>query len=86
MEYLWFKIFNQNEFRDSGLTSLEITLELEGIGEKDILITRGEVIGFLYEGVFLVPNFLERIPFVFDGFAAYRDEETSDVYLGFPQP
>lgn len=81
MQYTWFKIFNRTEFNALGLVSRTYTLNLAGIGEKDILVTKGLAVGMLYEGVFLSLELNDKNPFEFDGHAAYVDEN-EDVYLG----
>lgn len=80
MNYKWYKIFNKTEFLALGLASKTYTLSLEDIGEKDILVTRGNVIGILYEDIFLALDIGEN-PFEFENHAIYIDS-ASDVYLG----
>lgn len=86
MLYTWFKIFNKVEFLATGLVSRTYSLNLETIGVKDILVTKGNRVGLTYEGVFLTlqddpedENWAN--PFVFDGYAIYINQ-ASDVFLG----
>lgn len=81
MIYLWFKIFNTVEFDATGLYSRTYTLNLEGVGQKDILVTKAIGYGMTYEGVFLSVGLNDLNPFEFEGFAAYRDAD-NNVYLG----
>lgn len=81
MNYLWFKIFNKTDFEATGLISRKYTYILEGIGQKDILVTKGIALGLTYEGVFLSLNLLEQNPFEFEGHAIYIDAN-NDVFLG----
>jgi hypothetical protein len=81
MIYDWFKIANLDEFEATGLYSQELTLELEGIGEKEFLLTNGNEVSILYEGVFLPVNFNEKNPFEFDSHAVYLDAD-NNIYLG----
>lgn len=81
MTYRWFKIFNLLEFEALGLVSRTFTLELEGIGQKDILVVKGIGFGLVYERIFLRLNMNGANPFEFEGHAVYQDEE-NDVYLG----
>lgn len=81
MQYTWFKIFNRTEFNALGLVSRTYTLNLDGVGEKDILVTKGLALGMLYEGVFLSLELNDKNPFEFDDHAIYVDEN-DDVYLG----
>ncbi len=82
MQYLWFKIFNTVEFAALGLVSKTYTLLLEGVGQKDVFVTKGVGYGITYEGVFLSLQLNDLNPFEFDGHAIYLDTVTNDVYLG----
>lgn len=81
MNYTWFKIFNRTEFEALGLVSRTYTLNLQGIGQKDILVTKGNGVGMLYDGVFLLLELNDLNPFELDSRAIYIDE-SNDVYLG----
>lgn len=81
MEYTWFKIFNRTEFEALDLFSKTYTVILQGIGEKEILVTKGNGLGMLYEGVFLALDLNEKNPFEFDDHAIYQDAN-DDIYLG----
>ena len=81
MIYDWYKIFNLATFEALGLVSQNITVELEGIGQKEILITKGNAVSIIYEGVFLTLSFSSNNPFEFEDHAVYVDE-SSDVWLG----
>mgnify|MGYP006921309590 CR=1 FL=1 len=84
--YKWFKIFNYDEFQALGLVSRTYTKELVDIGIKTFLVTQGNLVSITYEGVFLPIELNDKNPFEFEGFAVYRDPESSDVYFGFLQP
>lgn len=81
MIYDWYLIFNKAEFEALELPSKEYTLNLEDIGEKTILVTQGNFVSILYEGVFLPLEMNTKNPFEFDGHAIYVDNN-DDVYLG----
>lgn len=81
MTYTWFNVFNRIAFQELGLVSKVYTLDLEGIGPKDILVTQGETLGMTYEGVFLSLEMSDENPFAFEGFAIYVDA-SNDVFLG----
>lgn len=85
MIYNWFKIFNTTEFDALDLVSKTYTFVLEGIGQKDVLVTKGVTYGMTYEGVFLSLNMIDRNPFEFDGHAIYVDAD-DNVYLGIEVP
>lgn len=81
MIFNWFKIFNTVEFAALGLVSKTYTFNLDGVGQKDIFVTKGVTYGITYEGVFLSLNLNGLNPFSFEGYAIYVDEN-NDVYLG----
>jgi hypothetical protein len=82
MTYTWYKIFNLTEFEDLGLVSKAYTLNLSGIGQKSILVFKGNEVSVQYEGVTLPIQLNTKNPFEFDGHAVYLDTDTDDVYLG----
>lgn len=84
MIYIWYFMFNLDEFNALGLVSRTYTLTLENIGQKDVLLTKGNYIGITYEGIFLPLNQTEKNPFEFDDQAIYVDED-QNVWLGFLQ-
>ncbi len=86
MIYNWFKIFNKTAFEATGLVSKTYSLMLEGVGQKDILVTKGNLIGMTVDGVFLGLEMGDHNPFEFDVFAIYLDDLTGDVYLGILVP
>lgn len=81
MIYTWFKIFNKDEFEDLDLVSRTYSLNLSGVGTKDILVTKGIGVGMTYDGVFLSLELEDQNPFEFEDKAIYIDEN-NDVYLG----
>ena len=85
MIYKWFKIFNTAEFDALDLVSKTYTFILEGVGQKDILVTKGVTYGMTYDGVFLSLNMIDQNPFEFDGHAIFIDGD-DNVYLGIEVP
>lgn len=85
MTFDWFKIFNYNEFLSLGLVSKVYTVELVGIGQRDILVTYGNEVSVVYEDVFMPVEFNEENPFQRQGvasvYAVYKDAN-GDVFLG----
>jgi hypothetical protein len=80
--YTSYLIFNKTEFEALGLTSKTYTYNLDGIGERDILVTSGVALGITYEGVFLPLQLNGENPFYFEDHAIFIEEETQNVYLG----
>jgi len=81
--YNTYKIVNLDEFEATGLVSRTIQAVLSGVGLKNILVTKGNLLGITYEGVFLALNVNEKNYLEFDGYAVFLDE-LNDVYLGIP--
>ncbi len=81
MIYEWYKILSLTAFNLAGLVSQELTLELENIGQKTILVTKGNLTSILYEGIFLSANLGDKNPFEFENHAIYVDSN-DDLWLG----
>lgn len=81
MSYTWFKIFNTDDFDESGLVSKTYVLNLEDVGLKEILVTKGITYGITYDGIFLAYNLNGLNPFYFEGHAIFRNPD-NDVFLG----
>lgn len=86
MTYDWYLIFNKTEFEATGLVSRTLTLYLDGIGDKDILITKANELGVLYDDTFLMVNFADQNPHAISPYAVFLDTETQDVYFGVEVP
>lgn len=85
MTFNWFKIFNMDEFLALELFSKTYLVILEGVGQRDVLVTRGNEVSIVYDDVLLVVDFEGDNPFVRVGaentYAVYKDEN-ADVWLG----
>lgn len=87
MEFKWYKIFNLTEFEATGLTSRTYTQFLFGVGQRDILVTKGNKVSMLYEDQFLPVLFEDKNPYSKTditsekSYAVYKDEN-EDVWLG----
>jgi hypothetical protein len=81
MNYTWFYIFTLSEFEAAGVTSRTYTVILDGLGQTDLLVTKGNLVGLTYEGVFLPIQLGDANPFALDGYAVYIDED-DQVWLG----
>ena len=82
MIYNWYLIANMVEFLDSGLVSREFTFNLEGEGEKTVLVTRGNTLSLTIDGVMLAVQMNGRNPFYFEDRAVYLDGD-SNLHYGF---
>ena len=81
MTYTWYKIFNKDEFDALDLVSKTYSVILDGIGLRDILVTKGFGYGITYEGIFLSLEINSQNPFYFEDHAICLNTE-GDVYLG----
>lgn len=79
--YNWYQVFNLTEFEALGLVSKEYTVIFEDIGQVTVLVTKGNLVGMTYDGVFLPLNLNDNNPFEFDGHACYVNSD-NEVFLG----
>jgi hypothetical protein len=77
----WYRLFNLTDFESTGLTSHAFVVELEAIGPKEILITKGNSTSILYEDAFLTIGLNDKNPFRYGERAVYLDDN-DDVWLG----
>lgn len=85
MSYSAYLICNKAEFEALELISKTYTVNLPELGQKDVLVTNGNLLALTFEGVFLGINLNSKNPFFKDGYAAFLDE-SNDVYLGIEDP
>jgi len=83
-EYTAYKLFNLTEFNALGLVSRKLTLFLGTLGQKEILITKGNLVSILYEGILLGINLNDKDPFEFEDHAVFLDIN-DDVWLGIAE-
>ncbi len=81
MTFDWFNIFSLPEFLATGLVSRTFNRILEGYGNAEILVTRGNYTSIVYDDVILPVNFNDENPYVKDGYAIFKDTE-DNVWLG----
>jgi hypothetical protein len=77
----WYRLFNLDDFEDTGLPSYEFTVELTGIGVKEVLITKGNSTSITYGDTMLTINLNNKNPFRYGERAVFLDDN-SDVWLG----
>jgi hypothetical protein len=77
----WYRLFNLDDFLGLALPSYSFTVDLVGIGEKDILVTKGNYTSIVYEDAFLSINLNDTNPLRFGENAVFLDDN-SDVWLG----
>jgi hypothetical protein len=85
MIFDWYLIFNLTEFLALNLVSRTISVQIEGIGEKDVLITRGNEVSLVFQDVILPVGFHEQNLFTQEGsektYGVFKDDD-ENVYLG----
>lgn len=81
MTFDWYKLLNRGEFEASGLVSKELDVILDGVGQKTVLVTKGNLYSIVIDGVMLSIGVTAANPFVFEGYAVYLDSN-DDMWLG----
>lgn len=79
--FSWYRLFSNIEFLATGLVSFDATIVLDGLGQKNILITRGNLVSITYEGTMLSINMNGKNPFRYNDLAVFLDPN-NDVWLG----
>lgn len=77
----WYKIFLKTDFEALDLVSQNLSVFLDGIGQKEILVTKGNLLGITYEDEFLAVNFEGQNPHQKGNYAVYLDADNY-VWLG----
>ena len=83
--YTGYFIFNQAEFELLALGSKTYTVNLPDLGEKDILVTKGNLLSITFEGVLLPAGLNDKNQFTKDGYGISLDDN-GDVYLCIQDP
>lgn len=81
MIFTWFYIFNLDDFNATNLVSRTYTVTFDGIGQVDILVTVGNLVGLTYNGEFLPISLNSKNPFTFENYGVYLDD-SNQVWLG----
>jgi hypothetical protein len=83
MNYDWYNIYNMTEFLATGLVSRTVTVIFDGLGLKEILLTKGydDGVSVLFDDVFLKINLNDKNPFEFEDRAVYLDSN-NDIWVG----
>ena len=81
----WYKLFLLSDFLDSGLVSRTYTYSFQGLGQKDVLATQGNLTAILFDDDIFIPlNFMDENPTYRDGYAGAVDDD-GYVWLGIPE-
>jgi hypothetical protein len=77
----WYFLANKADFEATGLTSFEAKVVLNGIGEKTVLFTKGNLISIYYDTYFLPIGLNGANPFRYGNYAVFLDQ-SDDIWLG----
>lgn len=85
MQFDWYQLFNYMTFLNDGLVSRTLTVVLDGVGQRNILIVKGNEVSIVYEDVILPVLFENENPFISEGdlahYAVYKDSD-ENIWLG----
>lgn len=79
--FTWYRLFNFDEFVSLDLVSYEVTISIPDVGEKTILIVKGNLVSVLVDELMLPINLNAVNPFRFGERAIFLDQY-GDVHLG----
>lgn len=81
MTYKWYNLFNLDDWLETGLVSRTLSVVLDEIGPKEILLTQGNETGLVIDDTFLAVEMGGDNPFWRDGWGVFIDED-SNIWLG----
>lgn len=82
MKQVWqYKIGNKKEFEKKGIPQEVKTVELEGLGQVDIVFLKGFAFSVIFQGEMLTPYLNQRNPFIKNQSSCWIDPENSDVWV-----
>lgn len=79
----WYRLINKNDFDNTNLVSQELTLVLEGIGQKTFMLTHGRLFSITVDDTMLAAGMNGKNPFIFNNRALYIDLDNV-VWYGVP--
>lgn len=82
MIFDWFKIINLDDFQDTGLPSQQVTAVFGSkLGLQTAIVTQGNTVSVLFDGIYLSLNLNSKNPFVFENHAIFLDAN-GDIWCG----
>lgn len=78
----WYNVGNKNEFLNKGIPQETQTLDLEDLGEVDVVFLAGFNFSVIFNGEMLTPNLNGRNPFYKTETSCYVDKEGA-VWVGY---
>lgn len=83
MKVAWYNIgIKKNEWIAKGIPQEVLNLDLEDLGEKEIVLINGFNFSVIFEGDMLTPDLNGRNPFYKEKTSCYVDPETSEIWVG----
>ncbi len=76
-----YNIINLDKFNATNLPSREVTGDFGLLGQQTVLVTKGNLVSFLFNNVYLPLNLNDKNPFEFEGYAIFIDPN-NDIWLG----
>lgn len=77
----WYILFNKVDFTSKELVSFNGTVNIEGVGIKDFLITQGNMTSIVFDNVLLTIDLNQKNPFRIGNYAVWQDED-NNIWLG----
>lgn len=78
----WYNVGNKAEFEAKEIPQESFVLDLEDLGQQEIVFLKGFSFSVIFMGEMLTPVLNNRNPFDGKKVACYIDPETSDVWVG----
>lgn len=78
----WYNVGNKAEFEAKEIPQESFVLDLEDLGQQEIVFLKGFSFSVIFMGEMLTPVLNNRNPFDGKKVACYIDPENSDVWVG----
>ena len=78
----WYNVGNKAEFEAKEIPQESFMLDLEDLGQQEIVFLKGFSFSVIFMGEMLTPVLNNRNPFDGKKVACYIDPETSEVWVG----
>lgn len=79
----WYNVGNKAEFEAKEIPQESFVLDLEDLGQQEIVFLKGFSFSVIFMGEMLTPVLNNRNPFFRNKATSYIDPETSDIWVGY---
>ena len=79
----WYNIGNKTEFLNKGIPQEVKNMELEDMGQVEIVFISGFNFSVIFNGEMLTPQLNGRNPFYRNKSTCYVDPQTNEVWVGY---